>query len=104
MTSLDEKPACPCGLYDGQTCSRQPCLLRGISAEEVRQAYHQGVASATWRYAALQLPPQIPTPQMPFFHGAMQPVGCICPPGSNKECENPACPRKSHINVTSSGV
>lgn len=22
------------------------------------------------------------------------PVGCICPPGANKECENPSCPRK----------
>jgi hypothetical protein len=22
------------------------------------------------------------------------PQGCICPPGSNKDCENPACPRK----------
>jgi hypothetical protein len=74
----------------------------------VRQAYHQGVASATWKYAAqnhqFPLVPQMLTPQMPFFHGVMQPVGCICPPGANKECENPACPRKSHVNVTSSGV
>lgn len=22
------------------------------------------------------------------------PVGCICPPGANKECERPDCPRK----------
>jgi len=103
MTDLGEKPVCSCGLYSGQTCSRQPCLLRGISAEEVRQAYHQGVASATWRYAAQSH--QFPlVPQMPFFREAMQPIGCICPPGANKECENPACPRKSHINVTSSGV
>lgn len=23
-------------------------------------------------------------------------MGCICPPGANKECENPICPRKGY--------
>lgn len=23
-----------------------------------------------------------------------QPVGCICPPGANLQCERPLCPRK----------
>ena len=22
-------------------------------------------------------------------------VGCVCPPGANKDCENPLCPRKA---------
>lgn len=22
------------------------------------------------------------------------PLGCICPPGANKDCESPCCPRK----------
>lgn len=28
--------------------------------------------------------------------GAPLPMGCICPPGANKECENPMCPRKGY--------
>ena len=24
-----------------------------------------------------------------------QPMGCICPPGANKDCEAPHCPRKN---------
>jgi hypothetical protein len=26
------------------------------------------------------------------------PVGCICPPGANKDCERPDCPRKNPSN------
>lgn len=26
------------------------------------------------------------------------PTGCICPPGANRDCENPNCPRKNHLN------
>lgn len=33
-------------------------------------------------------PPPLPAAPTPA------PVGCICPPGANKECENPTCPRK----------
>lgn len=36
-----------------------------------------------------------PYPQQPVVSPVLSPVmGCICPPGANKECENPACPRK----------
>lgn len=28
------------------------------------------------------------------------PTGCICPPGANRDCENPTCPRKNHLNPT----
>ena len=35
-------------------------------------------------------PPNFPIPQTYI----PQPMGCICPPGANKECENPLCPRK----------
>lgn len=31
-------------------------------------------------------------PQVPSI--PMIPVGCICPPGANRECERPGCPRK----------
>lgn len=24
-------------------------------------------------------------------------VGCICPPGANRDCENPACPRQNRL-------
>jgi hypothetical protein len=24
------------------------------------------------------------------------PRGCICPPGANRDCESPSCPRKPH--------
>ena len=27
-------------------------------------------------------------------HFKPQPIGCICPPGANKECERLDCPRK----------
>lgn len=30
-----------------------------------------------------------PTPPAPI-------MGCICPPGANKDCENPLCPRKGY--------
>lgn len=25
------------------------------------------------------------------------PIGCICPPGANLECQNPKCPRKPEV-------
>lgn len=39
-----------------------------------------------------------PVPQFGPFDPIlpMMPTGCICPPGANKECENPTCPRKPH--------
>lgn len=30
-----------------------------------------------------------------FAEPAPMQVGCICPPGANRDCENPACPRKN---------
>lgn len=72
MTFLTEQPVCSCGLYIGQTCSRQPCLQS-------------------------RLPPSPPLPYPPVpLQVALrtQPAGCICPPGANLECENPFCPRK----------
>lgn len=46
-------------------------------------------------------PPRL-EPHGPYFHGSVQflPVGCICPPGANKECERPDCPRKPAGKVT----
>lgn len=26
--------------------------------------------------------------------------GCVCPPGANKDCENPFCPRKAPAGYT----
>lgn len=26
-------------------------------------------------------------------------IGCICPPGANKECERPDCPRRNLLNT-----
>lgn len=35
-------------------------------------------------------------PQQPFVWPFPSPVmGCVCPPGANRDCENPACPRKA---------
>jgi hypothetical protein len=33
-------------------------------------------------------------PPMPVYSLPQTPVGCICPPGANLQCENPTCPRK----------
>jgi hypothetical protein len=42
-----------------------------------------------WPYPSTHpLPPQ-PTPT-----AWPTPMGCICPPGANLECQNPRCPRK----------
>ena len=43
--------------------------------------------------------PQEPPPQWPhpYYWQQVVPgaqIGCICPPGANKECQNPTCPRK----------
>jgi len=27
------------------------------------------------------------------------PMGCICPPTSEKTCESPVCPRKNHLRA-----
>ena len=41
-----------------------------------------------------------PQGQMCWFPGVQTlapfspPMGCICPPGANLECQNPMCPRK----------
>jgi hypothetical protein len=29
----------------------------------------------------------------------LQPMGCICPPTSEKTCENRICPRKDHLRA-----
>ena len=34
------------------------------------------------------------TPHIPYQ------MGCICPPGANKDCESPVCPRKNHFNLS----
>ena len=72
------EPICPCGLYSGQTCSRQPCWVAPITVEEARRFMQTALA---------------PMPVYP------RSLGCICPPGANKECENPACPRKPVRNA-----
>jgi hypothetical protein len=37
----------------------------------------------------------IPAPSRAVQDSKSRPsVGCICPPGANLQCENPACPRK----------
>lgn len=38
------------------------------------------------RYAVYQPPVPVPTISL---------IGCVCPVGANKECENPCCPRKN---------
>lgn len=35
----------------------------------------------------------------PYISGPV-PIGCICPPGANKDCERPDCPRKNHMKAT----
>lgn len=30
--------------------------------------------------------------------------GCICPPGANRDCENPSCPRKPFNPPLATGV
>jgi hypothetical protein len=86
---------CVCGLYDGQTCSRQPCVRsKSIPSTPplMNPVYtspmHAG--NIPWPY----YPPTNPIPNQINYPIYMVPTGCICPPGANKECENPTCPRK----------
>jgi hypothetical protein len=37
---------------------------------------------------------QLYSPQTPGPYIPPAPMGCICPPTSEKTCENPMCPRK----------
>jgi hypothetical protein len=32
-----------------------------------------------------------------------RPAGCICPPGSNKDCEAPLCPRRNPFSEAPKG-
>ena len=42
-------------------------------------------------YAPVEMPRY---PSVPAWTLTAAPVGCICPPGANKECERADCPRK----------
>ena len=47
--------------------------------------------------------PQCPRFTLQYSPAQVPAMGCICPPGANKECDNPLCPRKglpSNISVT----
>lgn len=37
-----------------------------------------------------------PTTSVPIFTIPSTPLGCICPAGANRDCENPTCPRKDN--------
>ena len=41
--------------------------------------------------------PQSEPPAPPFPKPPVPAMGCICPPGANKDCENPLCPRKNQL-------
>lgn len=68
-----------------RVCSRYPCYqtAAGCSVCDVTPGMQ-----APWG------PPVIPT---------MQPMGCICPPTSEKTCEAPMCPRKS-FKISAAGA
>lgn len=38
-----------------------------------------------------------PAPYLPP-QPILYPVGCICPPGANKDCARPDCPRKNALD------
>ena len=46
----------------------------------------------------------VPSAPWPPPSGAIPPVGCICPPTSEKTCQNPECPRKPRTYVATSYV
>lgn len=39
----------------------------------------------------------LPAPNLVYTPPQM---GCICPPGANRDCESPACPRQNRSNPT----
>ena len=94
---------CACGLYSGQTCSRQPCMKQTKSIPStpptMNAVYtapmHAGNIPGPYYPSTNPMPNQI---NYPIY---MAPTGCICPPGANKECENPTCPRKPHPQPSS---
>ena len=46
--------------------------------------------------------PARPAPyKIPEYKADVPSRGCICPPGANKDCENPACPRKDPMGIVS---
>ena len=84
---------CVCGLYDGQTCSRQLCMRQTKSIPSTPPT----AGNIPWPY----YPQTNPMPNQINYPIYMVPTGCICPPGANKECENPICPRKPQVNLSS---
>jgi hypothetical protein len=57
--------------------------------------------------AFMQTPPSwFPAtgPAIPYQFAVQMPIenGCICPPGANKECERPDCPRKDRTQIATS--
>lgn len=42
-------------------------------------------------------------PPGPTLNPTTQPIGCICPPGANLECQAPLCPRKGCGMATKEG-
>ncbi len=62
-----------------EICLDPTCPIRGTSSAECPRCK---AAAATTQ------PMPMPAPQ---------PFGCICPPGANRDCENPFCPRKAPL-------
>jgi hypothetical protein len=56
---------------------------------------------AAWPWPAPKLSDYlVPPPAAPTYLITAVPIGCICPPGANKECERPDCPRKCPKEAT----
>jgi hypothetical protein len=82
---------CPaCGLYDEEICRLVYC---------VRRAWRGG--GGMHPHYPKQLLPSTPSPVPVSPPYVPPPRGCICPPGANKECENPTCPRKPRSTISS---
>lgn len=47
--------------------------------------------------------PSLAWPPMQGGGGYSVPQGCICPPASEKTCENPTCPRQNHLKRLQAG-
>lgn len=72
-----------------QNCGRWPCGGTGAGCTDP--------SCPNYNNPMLTWPPIVQT------GGYSIPQGCICPPTSEKTCENPTCPRQNHLKHSGAG-
>jgi len=90
----------PCDVQMAHIMFRKGVALRTF-VEAATRWYNESISArkATLDDAGQSYPRQFGINDLPV--SPQVPTGCICPPGANKDCEAPMCPRKNNLAIGS---